>query len=203
MIRVGLVCFAFALSLAAGCATKSRWPDKTLVPFEPVQKPLTTAIKPWKHKDYLIRPLANFDVTGRVLLTEDFRSGREAELSPKDLTLGWGAMSHNQYLQQLSLSHSGRFYQWQAKEEGIDKDNVTRNSANMHFIPANDRVAAILKGIRRDDLIRARGYLVQVEAPDGWHWVSSQVRTDSGAGACELIFTEQLEVLLAPPSNKP
>jgi len=195
-----IILFCLALT-AASCATKPRWPDKTLVPFEPIQKPVPTAkARPWTHKNYLIRPLATFDVTGRVLLTEDFGSGREAELSPKDLTLGWGTMSHNRYLKQLSLSHSGRFYQWQTQEEGVDKDTVTRSSANMHFIPANDTVAAILKGIRRDDLVRARGYLVQVEAPDGWHWVSSQVRTDTGAGACELIFTEQLEVLLSPPT---
>ena len=40
-----------------------------------------------------------------------------------------------------------------------------------------------------------RGYLVQAQAPDGWHWRSSLTREDTGGGACELIFVQALEVL--------
>ena len=39
---------------------------------------------------------------------------------------------------------------------------------------------------------RLRGYLVRVEAADGWQWRSSLSRADTGAGACELVLLEAL-----------
>jgi hypothetical protein len=35
---------------------------------------------------------------------------------------------------------------------------------------------------------------VDVSAPDGWQWRSSRTRTDSGAGACEVIWVEDVEL---------
>ena len=60
----------------------------------------------------------------------------------------------------------------------------------MHMIPASDEVAAALNRIKRDDRVRIDGWLVQVDADDGWRWRSSLTRDDSGGGggACELVF---------------
>jgi hypothetical protein len=41
--------------------------------------------------------------------------------------------------------------------------------------------------------VRFKGYLVKVEAPDCWRWVSSLTRTNIGAGACELVWVEDLD----------
>jgi hypothetical protein len=50
-----------------------------------------------------------------------------------------------------------------------------------------------LRSVAGGDIIELRGYLVEVTAPDGWHWRSSLSRTDSGDGACELMWvTEQI-----------
>jgi hypothetical protein len=184
--------------LLVGCAQKDRWPQRKLVPNPPLQRNLKTA-KSWTHKGYLVKALAEFDVTGRVLLLERFSSGREAELSPQDLSLGWGEMSNGAYLSQIKLAHVDRYYQWEIVGEVPDKAVIIPNSANMHFIPANEGVASILKSVRVQDLIRARGYLVSVQASDGWSWSSSLTRSDTGSGACELVWAEKLEVLLAPP----
>lgn len=180
-----------------GCSSSGRWPDRVLIATEPVQK--SCEARKWKHGNYLLTALASFDVQGRVLLTESFSSGREAELSPKDLSLGWGKMSQNGYLSQIRLAHIDRYYQWEITGEVPEPETVKNQSANMHFIPANDTVAQILKSVRVQDLVRAQGYLVEVHAPDGWSWVSSTTRSDSGTGACELIYVEKLEVMLSPP----
>jgi hypothetical protein len=191
-----LLGLAVALS-CWGCSRAPRWPDRVLISSEPVQ----TSCEPrqWKHGNYLLKALARFDVQGRVLLTENFSSGREAELSPKDLSLGWGKMSQNGYLSQIRLAHIDRYYQWEITGEVPEPETVKNQSANMHFIPADANVAQILKSVRVADLVRAQGFLVEVNAPDGWSWVSSTTRTDSGTGACELIYVEKLEVMLSPP----
>jgi hypothetical protein len=188
----------FAALLLLGCGRSDPWPQKVIARADPVQKDLKTPLKPWTHKGYLIRPQAEYDITARVLLLEKFSSGREADLSPEDLSLGWGEMSNSGYLSQISMQHVERYYQWEIKGEVPDKDTVIGHSANTHFIPANDGIAAILKTVRIHDLIHAHGYLVNVEAPDGWNWNSSLVRSDTGAGACELFWCDKLETLVTP-----
>jgi hypothetical protein len=36
--------------------------------------------------------------------------------------------------------------------------------------------------------VRIDGWLVQVDAKDGWHWRSSTTREDTGGGACEVVY---------------
>jgi hypothetical protein len=67
------------------------------------------------------------------------------------------------------------------------------NMANVHVIPANDVVRKQALAIGKGDRIRARGKLVRIERPDGWRWVSSLTREDSGGGACELFWVESVE----------
>lgn len=77
----------------------------------------------------------------------------------------------------------------------IPRREIETHSANMHMIPANDSVARSLARVGKDDRIRLSGKLVRIEADDGWRWVSSLSREDTGAGACELVWVESLERL--------
>jgi hypothetical protein len=63
----------------------------------------------------------------------------------------------------------------------------------MHLIPASDEVRQALARVKRHELVTISGYLVAVQHPDGWRWRSSVSRTDSGGGACELIWVERAE----------
>jgi hypothetical protein len=58
----------------------------------------------------------------------------------------------------------------------------------MHLIPADAEVAREMAKVDADDRVRIDGWLVQVEAGDGWRWRSSLRRDDSGGGACELVY---------------
>ena len=68
-----------------------------------------------------------------------------------------------------------------------------------HIIPASDDVRWKLKMLRAGDHIRLRGYLVDVDGirSDGatFYWHSSTTRTDTGDGACEVIYTTGIEWL--------
>src|SRR5689334_22747955 len=82
-------------------------PPGVLAPDEPHQKELYSA--PFQEKNgYRIAPLATFDIRARVILSARYRFGRESDLSPIDLVLGWGAMSDNDVLNKISFSQSGR-----------------------------------------------------------------------------------------------
>lgn len=144
---------------------------------------------------YTITPLESFQIEARVLAAEQYSLGREADLSPVDLALGWGAMSDEAILKDIKISQSNRFYYWRVDEFPIPRREIETQSANMHMIPADPQIEKTLKSIRPGQIVKLSGELVQVNASDGWHWKSSLTREDTGAGACEIIYVKSLTVI--------
>lgn len=160
---------------------------------EPVQS--GTGAKAFAHQNYVIEPLADFSIQARVLSREDYSVGREAELSPLDLALGWGAMSDDQVLQQLTISQGNRFYFWRYQNPPpVPPAQIIVESANMHLIPASAEVAAEMKNAKRGDIVAFDGYLVEAKSQDGWRWKSSLTRTDTGNGACEVVWVKKFSI---------
>jgi len=160
---------------------------------DPVQETITHA-EPIHLKEYTITPLASFDLSGRVLSRENYYTGREADLSPVDFAMGWGPMSDSSVLNKISISQSGRWYHWQVDEFPIPRRDIETHSANMHMIPADAAVRNTLAQVHTGNIINLRGKLVRIDANDGWHWQSSLTREDTGDGACEVIYVEDLSI---------
>jgi hypothetical protein len=74
------------------------------------------------------------------LSSERYSLGREADLSPVDLALGWGKMSDEAVLSKINITQSNRFYYWHVDAFPIPRREIEINSANMHMIPADDRI---------------------------------------------------------------
>ncbi len=146
-------------------------------------------------KGYTLQPLQKFQVEARVLGAERYSVGREADLSPIDLALGWGQMSDSAVLEKIKISQSNRFYFWRVDEFPIPRRDIERSSANMHMIPANAALASQLKSVRVGQVVRIDGWLIEAQGDDGWRWRSSLTRDDSGAGGCEVVFVQDLQVL--------
>jgi hypothetical protein len=146
--------------------------------------------------NYTITELSDFSIKAKVLSKKNYSLGREADLSPTDLALGWGNMSDESILEKIEISQSGRFYRWHVQSFPIPRREIETTSANMHLIPATDSVSSVLKEIRNGDIVQLSGSLVYVESTsDDWRWKSSQTRNDTGKGACELIWVEQLQIV--------
>jgi len=144
---------------------------------------------------YTLTGLAEFSIGARVILAKHYSSDREADLAPVDLALAWGPMADPRVLAAMSFSQSARFYHWRYESAPpIPHRQIEKNSSNMHLIPSSRQMARLLNDIKPGNLVRMRGYLVRAEAQDGWTWTSSLTRDDTGGGACELIFLQDLEV---------
>ena len=161
---------------------------------EPVQLDLQET-EPVDWNGITLKPRALFGLESRVLGTKPYRLGREADVSNLDLALGWGRMADPEILSHFSISQSGRFYFWRARELPIPAGEVIRSSANMHMIAANPEVRAELRRVRPGDHVRLHGVLADVHWPDGRYWKTSMTREDSGAGACEIVWVHRLERL--------
>jgi hypothetical protein len=96
-----------------------------LAPDVPRQEPVPQAELPFK--GYRLIPLARYRLEARVLSTEHYHLGREAELAPVDLALGWGRMSDQEVLERINISQGNRFYFW--RYEGAPPSRMTKSSA--------------------------------------------------------------------------
>jgi hypothetical protein len=155
----------------------------------PLQSPAPRSLAPFRLEGASLQPLAGFSVEARVLSREDYGLGREAEYSPTDLALGWGRMGEDAVLAKLEISQSSRWYHYRWRgDPPIPPGEIVRSSANMHMIPSDAAVAASLRKVEPGRRVRIDGWLVQVDANDGWHWRSSLTRSDTGDGACEVVY---------------
>lgn len=143
--------------------------------------------------DVSLQTRAHFALTARVLSREDYRWDAGASLAPMDLALGWGRMSDSTVLSRIDVSQSGRFYYWHVDSFPIPRREIETSSANMHLIPADEGVRRAMDRVRRGELVHIEGFLVDASRADGWHWRSSLTREDTGNGACELVYVEELE----------
>ena len=155
----------------------------------PLQSPVPDDLGEIRLRPATLQPLAGFSIEARVLSREDYSMGRESELSPTDLALGWGRMREDDVLSHLSFDQSGRWYhyRWQGAPP-IPPREIIQSSANMHMIPSNANVARELARVDEGDTVRIDGWLVQAKAADGWRWTSSLTRNDSGGGSCEVVY---------------
>ena len=149
----------------------------------------------FEHNGYTIQPLASFEITARVLSKKNYRTGRESDLSPVDLALGWGPMSDERVLDKISIRQSNRWYYWQVREFPIPRREIERNSANMHLIPASSHVHTILKTVKKGHIVEFSGKLIRAEGDNNWRWTSSMTRDDTGDNACELVYVEEIRIV--------
>lgn len=168
-----------------------------IAPEAPVQRNIDpvrlTAIE-----DAEVTALAEFSLQARVLSRKPYRLGREARYSPIDIAFGWGPMSDTEVLDRLEISQGNRWYRWRYQSRPpLSNAEIARNSANMHLIPADEAVRDVLMAAGQGTVLEMTGHLVRLDAPDGWHWVSSLSRTDRRAGACEVVHVTSARPLPA------
>jgi hypothetical protein len=166
-------------------------PGGILAPADPLQTEPESR-EPWTFRGHRLTPLARFELRARVLSVERYRFDRPAELSPVDFALGWGPMSDSRILEAFTIRQSDRWYFWSSGHMPISAGEVVNHSANMHMIPANAAVERSLLAVKPGQLVELRGQLIRADGKEGWHWVSSLSRSDTGDGSCEVVWVEFL-----------
>lgn len=172
-------------------------PPGVLAPQDPVQSDLVGA-RPLVHGDWTLQPRARYEITARVLGRETYAWDAFASAAPVDVALGWGLMSDSAVLAPLEITQGARFYsvRWRS-DPPAPPERLLQHSANVHTIPADRGVERRLRALRVGQVVRLEGLLVDGARPDGATFRTSTTRTDTGAGACEVLLVERVEVLPA------
>ena len=168
-------------------------PDGILAPDEPLQADVpATFVTP--HGRWVLTPRASYRITARILGVERYHFDHLSGLIPEDLALGWGPMSDNRVLDKMEIYQSDRFYFWRIPRElALGRDIIISHSANTHVIPENSTVGHQLSRLRPGQVVTLTGLLVNARRDDGAWINSSMVRTDTGAGACEVMLVEEVD----------
>jgi hypothetical protein len=165
-----------------------RAPDGVLAEGEPLQTTVADAEKLQVGR-WSLTVRATYQITARVLALEFYHFDAMSDLVPEDLALGWGPMSDNRVLRSIDISQSNRFYYWRASAATrVARETIISHSANTHVIPQTPSIARLLARLRPGQVITLRGELVDAVRDDGGSIRTSLVRTDTGAGACEVML---------------
>ncbi len=180
------------LSFLISCTSEIKQPSGVLAEAPPKQTALLQS-QVWERDGYFINAITQFELKAKVLSKERYRFDRESDLAPYDLALGWGKMSDQTIIDKIDISQRGRWFYWQTDNYPIPRKEIERSASNMHIIPATDKIMDELDDLIVGEIIYLKGYLVSAMHPkDGWHWKSSLSRTDTGGGACEVVYVEKL-----------
>jgi hypothetical protein len=139
-------------------------------------------------------PRAAFEVAAVVVSRERYRLDPSAFLSPLDLALAWGDTANPEVRRRVRFYQGNRFCIWSTRDSTLDLEKLSRQLANVHVIPATDNLRRALLGVGRGQEVRLAGLLVDAQGEDGFRWSTSLSREDTGAGSCEVLWVEELQV---------
>ncbi len=85
------------------------------------------------------------------------------------------------------------------QSRGLSFDYFGSHMSHIHVIPANDNVMSALMKLKKKDLVRFEGYLVDLEYGNGSRSRTSLSRNDTnptsrGNGACEVMYVKSVQL---------
>lgn len=155
-----------------------------------------------------VTPLYAYSISGLVVSRFDYSKvplEKVDQAFPVDLCLIWGSNVRNRVYQNkgIQFSQDCRFcyFRWDHEVDNFNMDALSNN----HLLVDNHVLEKKIKSILRGDQVQIRGLLVSLKAvnisksdtfnPPYMTWQSSVTRKDSGAGACEVIYVEDVKIL--------
>ena len=157
--------------------------------------------------EYELTPLYDYEINGMIVHKMDytwFSIYKRDSVFPIDLCLIWGDNVANKVYKHKNLKFSQDFrfclYHWRGK---IDFNH--NQLSNNHLVIDNKELEKKLNKLSTGDQIKITGKLVNIKAenigepgkydPEYFNWKSSINRKDSGGGACETIYIEDIEII--------
>ncbi len=174
---------------------------------EPLQSPtdravFTTVIRGYT---YTLTPRASYDISGLVVSQHsgDAFLNIYHKADPgniEDVCVVWGeTITNGSYRKARYKSEEfSCFYSWSGR---LVPPFNPEKFANNHLIPADASLAEQIRAIRIGDQIQMRGFLVDYAVTKDGRAVftrkTSLTRTDTGNGACEILYVTDLWVIRA------
>ena len=132
----------------------------------------------------------DFRILGSKIYTDD----AQAKFSPIDYAVSWGMFAEPEIARTISVNQYDRYLNWKMPYVPVPVEQAMQMVSNMHIIPANPAIAEQITQVKRGDLVRLQGELVEIKDHD-LVWRSSLTPTDTGDGACEVFRVSSIQWL--------
>jgi hypothetical protein len=149
-------------------------------------------------QSYWVEKLSSYDISGQVLMKETYSIFYRSDLFYVDLALIWGDRVED-IISRYDFKQMGRWLFWSIDHQisPDEKEYITSHISNNHLIPAegNWNIDKAIRWIKKGDQVRIKGYLVSITGINNPLRLKSSLRRgDSGGGACEIIWIEELQI---------
>jgi hypothetical protein len=204
LILFGITVLAFVGYLVYSATNEAVYTKSDGIPVsienDPVQvddkETMLTPMQYGRNK-YFFTVKAAYKINGILVGKRHYPRGFMSSISPYDYSLVWANMPS--MLPYIKFSNTYRFCLYSYKDTGqVDKKYVETHMSNSHMIPSTKNIRRALKTVRKGNLVEIEGYLVNVmENKSGKgtsNWKTSTKRTDTGNGACEIIYVKRLRI---------
>jgi len=180
-----------------------------------LKEPLIIKKRSDKNRIFELRPQAEYSITGLLVakntnffLRDVLRSDFD-EICIMDFGLVWGEIATKEYVQDnlkfKSVKTLGFSRQLQFRAKNYDSlphkwNYVRTHLSHTHLIPANRNVTKALMKVKKYDIVKLDGYLVDIYKENGdliARTSLSRADTDStsrGSGACEDMYVTQVQL---------
>lgn len=196
-IVVGFLLIVSISFTVSNCARKTTYEGKI---SDPVQVDFKKA-KPIKHEGKKgpveIYPRAKYEITAMVKSKKRYVD-YASRISKYDLVMGWGEVNQKEIDENVKYSQVGRWYRCDKTDMILTTyEYLGKHTANVHIIHKDKTVLKEIKKVKEGDLIKMKGLLVDVDfnEPGVSLWSTSLTRDDTGGGACEIMYVEEVKFL--------
>ena len=208
--RIALCASTVALLVSFWKRNELPPPDelRSALAAEPRQRP--TAKKPFTAEYsgmlYAVEPQYEYELHGLIVSYRqhdgESTMHRRANdrLNVADLCVVWGATAASPHLAKIEFWNGIFTCNFQTSDSTAWASIRPEQISNNHLISADDVVRDQIAGVGIGDQIRIRGWLVSYGSGTSKRGTST-TRDDTGDGACETIFVEELEVIAPAPAH--
>jgi hypothetical protein len=207
-IAKGLVWLGVALYIY-GTFYAERFDEKIAIPNSLRKPPYQNLIDEeafdfeYHGKSYLVKPLAEYEISGLIVthnnisgIGDVYHTGESVDF--RDICMVWGTNVTTGAFRNMEF-WSGPWTCWvRAKDPQADRRFNPNELSNTHLLSGIKSVRDTINNLHIGDQLRLRGKLIKYwpkELPERYARTSSLVRTDTGNGACEVMWVESVEVL--------
>ena len=198
---LGLALWFLSFSLASRLPAPRENPE---LRDEPVQTP--TAAQPFHREirghDYSITPIFDYDLRGRVVSLSDAMGFTNIThkavgdfINTHDFCVAWGDDVEKVDLREFSITHGDWTCYFSTRNGDEYRKFKPDGISNNHVLPDTPEIARQFRDVRIGDDIEIKGHLVNYSIDGRGSRNSSTVRTDTGNGACEVIYVKDFRFL--------
>ncbi|WP_420714378.1 hypothetical protein [Acinetobacter sp. MD2] len=128
----------------------------------------------------------------RILAAKTYQYDAQAKFSPIDYAVTKGLFTDPNIARQIDVRQYDRFLNWKMKTLPVPAQQAVAMVSNMHIIPANPDIALQIQQVKRGDLVRLKGDLVEVK-DHNLVWRSALNDYNIGDGACKLFRVDSIQ----------